>query len=86
MFDGAVRDLTDVRYVPQMKKNISVGAMESKGLKVTLENNILKVTKGSLVVMKGIRDMNVYYLKGTAVTDSLTASMISDVMLLNYDI
>jgi len=47
MFDGVVRELIEVRYVPQMKKNIiSVGAMESKGLKVTLENGILKVTKG----------------------------------------
>ena len=41
MFDGVVRDLTDVRYVPQMKKNmISVGAVESKELKVTLENGV----------------------------------------------
>ena len=55
MFNGVVRNLTDVRYVPQMKKNIiSIGAVELKGLKVTLENGILKVTKGSLVVMKGI--------------------------------
>jgi len=47
MFDGMVRNLTDVRYVPQMKKNIiSVAAVELKGLKVTLENEILKVTKG----------------------------------------
>jgi len=29
MFDGVVRDLKDVRYVPQMNKNIiSVGALE----------------------------------------------------------
>ena len=42
MFDGMARDLTDVRYVPQMKKNIiSVGAVKSKGLNVTLENGIL---------------------------------------------
>jgi len=40
MFDGAVRDLTDVRYVPQMKNMISVGVVESKGLKVTLENGV----------------------------------------------
>ena len=52
MFNGVVRNLMDVRYVPQMKKNIiSVGAMESKGLKVTLENEILRVTKESWVVM-----------------------------------
>jgi len=48
MFDVMVRDLTDVRYVPQMKKNIlSVRAVESKGLKVIMENGILKITKGS---------------------------------------
>ena len=33
MFDGVARDLTEMRYVPQMKKK--VGAVESKGLKVT---------------------------------------------------
>ena len=39
MFDGVVKDLTDVRYIPQMKKNvISIGAVELKGLKVTLQN------------------------------------------------
>jgi len=80
MFDGVVRDLTDVRYVTQMKKNIiSVGAVETKGLNVTLENGILKVMKGSLVVMKGIRDRNLYYLKGSTFTGSLTASVVSDV-------
>ena len=80
MFDGVVRNLTDVRYVPQMKKNIiSVGTVESKGLKMTLEYGILKVTKGSLAVMKGIRDRNLYYLKGSAVTDSLSTSVILDV-------
>ena len=79
MFDGVVRDLTNVRYVPQMKKNIiSVGVVESKGLNVTLENGILKLTKGSLVVMKGIRNRNLYYLKGSIVTASLTASVVSN--------
>jgi len=46
---------------------------------VMLENGILKVTKGSLVVMKGIRDSNLYYMKGSTVTSSLTASVVSDV-------
>ena len=45
MFDGSVRDLANVRYVSQMII-ISVGAVELKGLKVTLENGILKITKG----------------------------------------
>jgi len=46
---------------------------------VTLENEILKIKKGSLVVMKGIKDRNLYYLKGSIVTGSLTASVVSDV-------
>ena len=60
-----------------MKNIISVGAVDSKRLKTTLDNGILKVTKGSMVVMKGIRNRNLYYL-GSTVTDSLTASMVSN--------
>ena len=75
MFDGC----------PQMKK-ISVGAVESKGLKMMLENEILKVTKGSLVVMKWIRDRNLCYLKGSTVTGSLTASMVSNKDATQYGI
>ena len=48
------------------------------GLKVTMENGILKVTKGSLVVMKGVRDRNLYCLKGSTVTGILAASVGSD--------
>ena len=46
---------------------------------MTLENVILKVMKGSLVVMKGIIDRNLYYLKSSTVVDSLTVSVILDV-------
>jgi len=36
-----------------MKKNlISIGVIELKGLKVTMENGILKITNGSMVVMR----------------------------------
>jgi len=49
MFDDVVRVLTDVRHVHQMKDIISVGPVESKGLKVTLENNISRSRKGPLL-------------------------------------
>jgi len=76
MFDGVVRNLIYVRYLPQMKKNIiSVGPVESKGLRVTFENGILEITKGSMVVMKSVRDKNLYYLKGSTVTGALAASV-----------
>jgi len=79
IFDSVVRDLTDIRHIPQVKKNIIlVGAVESKGLKITLENGILKITKGSIVVMKGARDINLYYLKNSTITGIMVASIDSD--------
>ncbi|XP_073360341.1 uncharacterized protein [Aegilops tauschii subsp. strangulata] len=53
MFDGTIRTLTDVRYIPKMKRNlISVSALDAKGYKYSGGDSVLKVTKGSLVVMK----------------------------------
>ena len=40
---------------------------------MTLENGILKITKGSMIVMKDARDRNLYYLKGSIVTGVMTA-------------
>ena len=38
MFDETIRVLTDVRYVPNLKKNlISLGTLNSKGYKLTME-------------------------------------------------
>jgi len=38
MFDGMVRELKDVRYVPQLKRNlISVDALKALGLEDLLE-------------------------------------------------
>lgn len=75
MFDGVVRKLTEVRYVPQLKNFISVGALESKGLKVTMENNVVKITNGSFVMMKGVKEKNLYFLNGSTVTGILTTSV-----------
>ena len=38
MFDGMIRELKEVRYVPQLKRNlISVGALEALGLVVSIK-------------------------------------------------
>ena len=67
MFDGMVRELKEVRYVPQFKRNlISVGALKTLGFVVSIRDGVLKMTKGSMVVMKGVR--RIYYLKGSTVT------------------
>jgi len=55
IFDGIVRELKEVRYVPQLKRNlISVGTLETLGLAVSIRHGVLKMTKGLMVVMKGI--------------------------------
>ncbi|XP_020245105.1 uncharacterized protein LOC109823228 [Asparagus officinalis] len=50
MHDGVVCELNEVRFVPQLKKNlISVRALEVTGFNVTFESVVAKVTKGFLV-------------------------------------
>ena len=47
LFDGLVRELKEVRFVPALKKNlISVGALEAKGYKVIIEDDTMKFTHG----------------------------------------
>jgi len=69
MYDGTLRELNEVRYIPSMTKNIiSVGALKAEGLRETLGEGGLKISSGSLVVLKSIRHNNLYYLTGSAVT------------------
>jgi len=43
MYNGTLRELKEVRYIPSMMKNIiSVGALEVKGLSGTLEKAFLR--------------------------------------------
>ena len=70
MHSGTTRILTDVRYILDLKKNlISLGTLDAKGYKVTLEGGILKVVKGALVAMKGTRRGNLYYLDGSTIIE-----------------
>jgi len=44
-----------VRYVPQLKRNlISIGVLEALGLKISIKNGVLKMIKGSMVILKGV--------------------------------
>ena len=44
---------------------ISVGALEALGLVISVRDGVLKMIKSSMVVMKGVRRDNLYYLKGS---------------------
>ena len=64
MFDGIVRTLTNVKHVPKLKKNlISLGYLERQGYVFGGQpgSGCLRITKGSLVIMKGRRMENNLY-------------------------
>ena len=72
--DGLTRVLTDVRYIPKLEKSlISLGTLESKGFTIILQNGILKVVSGALVVMKGIRRNNLYLYQGSTTVGTAAA-------------
>ncbi|KAH9751443.1 hypothetical protein KPL71_014298 [Citrus sinensis] len=79
MFDGMIRELKEVRFVPALKKNlISVGALEVKDYKVTIEDGIMKFTHGAIVILQGVRRHNLYYLKGGTTDEANVAETHSD--------
>ena len=62
---GALRlgclTIMEVSHVPELNKNlISLGVLDSSGYKYTSQVGALKVTKGSLVVMKVRKIRNLY--------------------------
>jgi len=76
MFDRMMPKLKEVRYVPQLKKNlISVGALKALGLEISDRDGVLKMLRGSMIVLKDVRHNNLYYLKGNTVTGQVATSI-----------
>lgn len=68
LHDGSCKILSEVTYIPQLKRNlVSLGMLESKGYCFKFENGVMYVIKGSTIVMKGIRNHSLYYLDVVAV-------------------
>jgi len=67
--DGVVRTLSKVQHILNMTRNlISLCTLEANGYRYLVENSVLKVTKGAMVLMKGLRQGSLYILHGTTVT------------------
>lgn len=66
--NGNERVLGDVRHVPDLKKNlISLGMLDMHGFSCKAERGAMKVSKGSLVVMKRRLENGLYLLQAKAV-------------------
>ncbi|KAH9662850.1 hypothetical protein KPL70_019489 [Citrus sinensis] len=83
MFDGMVKELKEIRFVTEIKKNlIYVGALEAKGYKVTIEDGTMKFTHGAMVILQGVRRHNLYYLKGGTTDEANVVEAHSDTTML----
>nr|TKS07772.1 hypothetical protein D5086_0000109800 [Populus alba] len=75
MHNGVVKTLTEVRYVPDMKKNLfSLGVLESNGYKVIMYGGVLRAICGALIILRDTRIGNLYFLDGSIVTGTTTVS------------
>jgi len=74
MFDGIERVLDNVRFIPELKRNlISLGTLDEQGYNFHSENGNLFVSKDSVKVMKGTRINGLYFLVGSTVVGSANA-------------
>ncbi|KAM7477388.1 hypothetical protein LguiA_025601 [Lonicera macranthoides] len=66
IYDGMVRTIQEVRHVKGLKKNLlSLGQLDNSGCKTHVQDGIMKIVKGALVVMKAEKiAANLYMLKG----------------------
>ena len=79
MYDGTLRELKEMRYIPHMMKNlISVGALEVEGIRGTLGEGVLKMSNGLLVVLKSIKRNNLYYLMDSVITRLVSSGQMDD--------
>ncbi|KAK9209952.1 hypothetical protein WN944_002321 [Citrus x changshan-huyou] len=72
MFDGTIRTIAEVRHINGLKKNLlSLGQMDSHGYKTHVENGIMKIVKGALILMKAEKiGANLFMLKGETLQEA----------------
>ena len=75
MFDGVVRVLSNVRHVPDLRKNlIPLGILDDLGYSYSSKGGTMKITKGALMVMKGQKINTLCRLIGNTVAGRVTVT------------
>jgi len=54
IFDGMIWELKKVKYVTPVKNNLLCWSLEALGHGVSVRDGVLKMTRASMVVLKGI--------------------------------
>ncbi|KAH9649101.1 hypothetical protein KPL70_025857 [Citrus sinensis] len=76
LHDGTIRELKQVRFVPELKRNlISLGMLDQMGYSVKIESGEMVIIKGTEIIMKGLRKNGVFVLDGEVVTGEVGVSV-----------
>ncbi|KAH9717014.1 hypothetical protein KPL71_021670 [Citrus sinensis] len=79
MYDGMTRDLKQVRFVPDLRRNlISLGMIDQLGCSIKAENGQIEIIENGVVIMKGIRRNGLYVLVGSLPQLGVTTIVTSD--------
>src|SRR3954470_16357279 len=71
LHDDSIRLLTEVRYVPDLKRNLlSLGEFDKKRNVFQGEKIILRVVKGSKEILRGVKKQGLYTLEAEVVSGS----------------
>ncbi|KAJ9546957.1 hypothetical protein OSB04_019500 [Centaurea solstitialis] len=76
MHDGITRTLGDVRYVPELRRNlISLSTLDRNGYEFIGKNGVGRVKRGVLLMMKALRKTaNLYILQGQPATGDVAVA------------
>ena len=79
MFDGHVRTLTNVHHLPNLRNNLlSLEALEAQECKFSGADEGIKVTKGSMTILKEERSSNLYKMIGSVINDDASTATEND--------
>lgn len=68
MFDDRDFLLKDVRYIPELRRNlISISMFDGLGYCTRIERGVMRISHGALVIAKGSKIHGLYILEGSTV-------------------
>lgn len=77
MFDGREFLLKDVRFVPELKRNlISLSMFDSLGYSTRIEHGVCKISHGALITVKGSKMNGLYILDGSIVIGNASVASV----------
>lgn len=73
MYDGKIRELSNMRHVSELERNlISLSMLNKVGCSIRVKSSMMKVIKESMVLMKSDMSNGLYILQGIALSSDVS--------------